>query len=366
MPYQRYRKDLERPGFVHDPAQETAIRQLQRVYDDLMATPYAPPKPERWWHGLLGQRQKPVTPVRGLYIWGGVGRGKTYLVDTFYDALPIKEKMRLHFHRFMQRVHQELKALGHQADTIAIVARRFAQEARVICLDEFFVSDIADAMILAGLLEQLFADGVTLVTTSNIYPDLLYRDGLQRARFLPAIALIKAHTVVLNVDGGVDYRLRYLERAAVYHTPLDANTEEKLYDAFINVSPEPGHKGGAVEIEGRMIETERQADGVVWFTFKTLCQGPRSQNDYIEIARCFHTVLLSEVPILDATLEDAARRFLNLIDEFYDRNVKLIISAAVAPEAIYRGKKLQFEYRRVLSRLQEMQSLDYLARPHLP
>ncbi|MDQ5908797.1 MAG: cell division protein ZapE [Pseudomonadota bacterium] len=372
MPYERYRLDLEREGFQHDPAQERAVLQLQKVYDQLMAQPA--PAPAQKSGGLfsrLAVRNKPAaeagrSPVRGLYLWGGVGRGKTYLVDTFVDALPIEHKQRIHFHSFMRAVHAELKELKQQQDPLRIVARRFAEKARVICLDEFFVSDITDAMLLYGLLKELFAQGVTLITTSNIPPDDLYKDGLQRARFLPAIDLLKQHLDVLNVDGGVDYRLRYLEKAEIYHYPLDDRAEQVLADVFTHIAPEPGHRGGDLEIEGRFIPTLREADGVIWFNFRAICDGPRGTNDYIEIARCFHTVLISNIPVMDWQMENQARRFVNLVDEFYDRSVKLILSAAAPPLDIYTGQKLKFEFQRTVSRLQEMQSHDYLERPHLP
>lgn len=370
MPYERYRLDLQQEGFQHDPAQERAVLHLQQVYDQLLTQPepVAGKKP-----GLLARlagRDKPLSasapPVRGLYLWGGVGRGKTYLVDTFFDALPLERKQRIHFHSFMRAVHAELKDLQSQQEPLRIVARRFAEKARVICLDEFFVSDITDAMLLYGLLKELFACGVTLITTSNIEPDGLYKDGLQRARFLPAIALLKQHVDVLNVDGGVDYRLRYLEKAEIYHYPLDDNAERILNDVFNHIAPEPGHRGGNVEIEGRFIPTLREADGVVWFNFRAICDGPRGTADYIEIARCYHTVLISNLPVMDWQLENQARRFVNLVDEFYDRGVKLILSAAASPFDLYQGEKLKFEFQRTVSRLQEMQSHDYLERPHLP
>ena len=369
MPYERYRKDLKREDFHHDPAQEQAIRRLQRLYDALLAEPAPAPKKKA---GLLarltnrGKTEETTRPVRGLYLWGGVGRGKTYMVDTFYDALPIKAKERIHFHRFMRKVHTELRELKDQQDPLKIVARRFAEQARVICLDEFFVSDITDAMLLSGLLQALFDRGVTLVTTSNIPPDELYKDGLQRARFLPAIELIKEHLEILHIDDGIDYRLRYLEKAEIYHSPLDDKAERILSDTFEHLAPEPGKTNVPLEIEGRPIPTRHLADGVVWFEFKAICDGPRSQLDYIEIARLFHTVLISNIPIMDWQLENQARRFLNLVEEFYDHNVKLIVSAAATPEAIYQGNKLQFEYQRTVSRLHEMQSHDYLARRHLP
>lgn len=374
MPYSRYQQDLKRPGFVHDPAQEHAVSLLQTLHDELIARPRPAPVPVRSGGGLFGkllgrpkESEATVQPaVRGLYFWGGVGRGKTYLVDTFYDTLPFAEKQRLHFHRFMQMVHARLKDVKHQQDPLKIVAAQLAENLRVLCLDEFFVADITDAMLLHGLLAALFERGVVLVTTTNIPPDLLYRDGLQRARFLPAIELLKTHCQVVNVDGGTDYRLRYLERAEIYHSPLDARAEEILAETFRSLAPEPGQPKARLEIEGRFLRTRLLADGVVWFDFAEICDGPRSQNDYIEIARQFHTVLIGRVPVLDWTMENAARRFLNLVDEFYDRNVKLILAAAAPCEAIYAGEKLKFEYQRTVSRLQEMQSKEFLARPHLP
>ncbi len=369
MPYDRYRHDLQREDFQHDLAQERAILRLQQIYDQLMAQPE--PAVARK-SGLLARlaRRDPspagTPPVRGLYLWGGVGRGKTYLVDTFVDALPLERKLRIHFHSFMRTVHQELKTLQNQQEPLRVVAGRFAEKARVICLDEFFVSDITDAMLLYGLLKELFARGVTLVTTSNIPPDELYKDGLQRARFLSAIELLKQHVDVMNVDGGVDYRLRYLEKAEIYHSPLDDRAEQILNEIFDYIAPEPGHRGGDVEIEGRYIPTRREADGIVWFNFRAICDGPRGTADYIEIARCYHTVLISNVPVMDWQMENQARRFVNLVDEFYDHSVKLILSAAVPLEALYQGEKLKFEFQRTLSRLQEMQSHEYLERPHVP
>ena len=372
MPYERYRRDLQREGFQHDPAQERAILYLQKIYEQLMAQPEpAVIKKPGLFTRLLGRNIPTVTSnpnaaVRGLYLWGGVGRGKTYLVDTFFDALALERKQRIHFHSFMRAVHAELKQLQQQQEPLRVVARRFAEKARVICLDEFFVSDITDAMLLYGLLKELFARGVTLVTTSNIEPDGLYKDGLQRARFLPAIELLKQNVDVLNVDGGVDYRLRYLEKAEIYHYPLDDRADRVLEDAFTHIAPEPGHRGGEVEIEGRFIPTLREADGIVWFNFRAICDGPRGTADYIEVARCYHTVLISNVPVMDWQMENQARRFVNLVDEFYDRGVKLFLSAAAPVLELYTGEKLKFEFQRTVSRLQEMQSHEYLERPHLP
>ncbi|PIE83161.1 MAG: cell division protein ZapE [Candidatus Contendobacter odensis] len=372
MPYERYRRDLQREGFQHDPAQEQAVRHLQKIYDQLTAQPKqaVPTKKPGLFARFAGRDKSAVSDkqpaVRGLYMWGGVGRGKTYLVDTFIDALPIERKQRIHFHSFMRAVHAELKELKNQEDPLQIVGQRFAEKAQVICLDEFFVSDITDAMLLYGLLKELFANDVVLITTSNIPPDELYKNGLQRARFLPAIDLLKQHVDILNVDGGIDYRLRYLEKAETYHYPLDDKAEQILEDAFNHIAPEPGHRGGSLEVEGRFIPTRREADGIVWFNYRAICDGPRGTADYIEIARCFHTVLISNIPVMDWQMDNQARRFINLVDEFYDRGVNIMISAATVPAELYTGEKLKFEFQRTISRLQEMQSHEYLKRPHLP
>jgi cell division protein ZapE len=276
--------------------------------------------------------------------------------------------MRTHFHRFMKRVHEEMKTLGGEKNPLVIIAKRFAAEARVICFDEFFVSDITDAMILATLLDELFKNGVTLVATSNIVPDGLYRDGLQRARFLPAIELLKQHTEVVNVDSGVDYRLRALEQAELYHWPLDAEAELSLEKSFRSLLPEhcEVQENETLLIENRQILARKVGDDVAWFDFRELCDGPRSQNDYIELGKLFHAVLIANVEQMDAGKDDMARRFVNLVDEFYDRNVKLILSAEVALQSLYSGGRLQFEFQRTLSRLLEMQSHEFLSRPHKP
>ena len=362
-PTERYQADLQRDDFQYDPAQEQAVALLQDLYDRLLAAP--PRQPSK---GLLARfrKSRPLEPVKGLYFWGGVGRGKTYLMDAFFDALPFEQKIRQHFHRFMQRVHRELKTLEGEKNPLHIVAERLAAEARVICFDEFFVSDITDAMILAGLFEQLFGRGVTLVATSNIVPDGLYKDGLQRSRFLPAIALLNKHTEVVNVDGGVDYRLRALEQAELYHHPLDGQADASLQRAFDSLNPDVEHIATDVmlEVEGREIAVRCLSDDVAWFEFLALCDGPRSQNDYIELAREFHAVLISNVPQMSMRNDDQARRFINLVDEFYDRNVKLVISAEVSLEHLYEGGRLSFEFERTQSRLLEMQSHDYLAAEH--
>lgn len=364
-PIERYQQDLKRPDFFHDAAQENAVRHLQRLYEDLLRV--EPPQKKSTLARMLG-RKTTARPVKGLYFWGGVGRGKTYLVDTFYDALPFEDKMRTHFHRFMKRVHEELRTLAGEKNPLPIIAARFADEFRVICFDEFFVSDITDAMILGGLFEELFRHGVTLVATSNIVPDELYKDGLQRARFLPAIALLKEHTEVVNVDSGIDYRLRALEQAELYHWPLSPEVDAKLDKSFRSLLLENCKivENEVLMIENREIIARKTGNDVAWFDFRAICDGPRSQNDYIELGKVYSAVILSNVEQMDAYREDMARRFVNLVDEFYDRSVKLIISAEVRLEELYTGNRLQFEFQRTLSRLQEMQSHEFLARPHKP
>jgi len=361
-PWQRYQEDLERPDFLKDPAQVDAVQRLQTLYDKLVEAESERGKAITKLRRKLKKGKE--EPVKGLYFWGGVGRGKTYLMDTFFESLPFKRKMRVHFHRFMQRVHKELKIFKGQKNPLDLVAKKFANETRVICFDEFFVSDIGDAMILATLMDRLFKRGVTLVCTSNIKPDGLYKDGLQRARFLPAIALVKKYTDVVNVDGGVDYRLRTLEQAELYHSPLDEEADASLRRSFDSLAVEAGKHSKTMEINGRKIPAQAHADDVVWFNFKDVCDGPRSQNDYIEMARQFHAIIVSNVPVLGGDKDDQSRRFVNMIDEFYDRNVKVIISAAAPITQLYSGGRLSFEFERTESRLLEMQSQEYLEAPH--
>jgi cell division protein ZapE len=366
-PLDKYKQDLKKDDFLFDAAQENAVKHLQRLYEDLQVKPIEVSSFKK----VLNQWKKvykntKVKPVTGLYFWGGVGRGKTYLVDTFYDCLPFENKMRVHFHRFMHRVHQELKGLTGQSDPLKIIAKKFAKETKIICFDEFFVSDITDAMILGSLFEELFSLNVTLVATSNIIPDELYRNGLQRERFLPAIRLINEHTEVVNVDSGVDYRLRTLEQAEIFHHPLDAQANENLEHYFKQLSNEVGTKAEAIIINNRELDTVMASEGVVYFDFSVLCESARSQGDYMEISQLYNTVLMANVKIMGSGSDDSARRFIALVDEFYERNVKLIMSAEAPLEALYSGGNLAFEFKRCLSRLQEMQSTDYLASEHLP
>lgn len=362
-PKQRYQNDLTREGFAADDAQAFAVDQLDDLFHRLVA------RNNGKKGGLLAKLLKSAqAPEKGLYFWGGVGRGKTFLMDSFYESLPFEKKMRIHFHRFMRRVHQDLDRHKGKANPLDTVAESIASEARVICFDEFFVSDITDAMILALLLDGLFQRGVTLVATSNINPDLLYRDGLQRERFLPAIELLNRHCKVVNVDGGRDYRLRALEKAELYHSPLGEDAERAISQTFDSLVALEGEikTDVALDIEGRLIPARKVAEDLVWFDFAAICEGPRSQNDYIEVAREFHSVLISNVPRFGAGNDDAARRFINLVDEFYDRSVKLAVSAAAPVNELYDGGRLGFEFQRTESRLLEMQSREYLACPHRP
>jgi cell division protein ZapE len=357
-PAGRYRRLLADPQFVEDPAQSTVVDLLDALYHAVMER-------ERRSRGLLRRllrRKEP--PLPGLYLWGGVGRGKTMLMDLFYECLPETGRLRMHFHRFMQRVHRELNSLAGTTNPLQTVADRIADQTGVLCFDEFFVADIGDAMILGELFDRLFEREVTLIATSNVEPDRLYENGLQRRRFLPAIEALKAHTLVHNLDSATDYRLRVLERAEIYHVPLDAAAERSLSSSFAALAVEVPQDDVALEIENRIIRARKVAEDVAWFEFAELCEGPRSQNDYIELARIFHAVLIGNVRRFTSRDEDAARRFIALVDEFYDHNVKLILSAEVAVEELYAGERLRFEFERTKSRLLEMQSHDYLARTH--
>ena len=347
---------------MRDSAQMDVILRLENLQQQIQAR-----KPAR--RGLLGRlsfnRHANRDGIKGLYIWGGVGRGKTFLMDLFFDSLKVEKKKRIHFHRMMHDVHERLGALGSIEDPLDTVADDIAAETQILCFDEFFVSDIADAMILGKLLDGLFRRGVTLVATSNSKPDDLYREGLQRQRFLPAIELLNKYTDVIHMDGDLDYRMRLLQKAGTYLTPDDDHATQKLNFFFDESATSQIRSDRDLDINGRNILAKKCAKGIAWFDFKALCDGPRSQSDYIELARWYPSVIVSGVPQLDPMREDQARRFIALVDEFYDRNVKLIISAESRAEALYTGTKLEFEFDRTVSRLIEMQSTAYLALPHL-
>jgi len=355
-PLVKYEQLLDAGEILPDDQQGQLIQAFDQLWRDLQAQPEKPS-----WLNRLGRKPR---GIRGLYIWGGVGRGKTWMMDLFYDSLPIAEKQRIHFHRFMQRVHGALNERANERDPLVSIARDWSQNCRVLCLDEFFVSDIADAMLLAGLLKGLFENGVTLVTTSNLAPKDLYRDGLQRAKFLPAIDMLERHTRVFHLGGDLDFRLRILEQSEIYHWPLDAQAESSLAASFARMAAGV-ELNRVLQINDRPLEARRRGDGVVWLEFEELCGKPRGSIDYIEIARAFNTVLISNVRRMSETDSDMARRFIIMIDEFYDRAVKVLMSAETSIEELYQEQRLAFEFERTRSRLTEMQTHDYLARPHL-
>lgn len=343
-----------------DPAQLSVLGVLEALEREILE------RPKGW--SLIARRLRggaaPVAP-RGVYLWGGVGRGKTLLMNLFHETLALEKKRRVHFHRLMSEVHDRLRDKRDVTDPLDAVAGELAIDAEVLCFDEFFVSDIGDAMILSGLLQGLFRRGVVLVTTSNSAPDDLYRDGLQRARFLPAIAMLKKNMRVVHMVGDVDYRLRLLRTAGTYLHPAGSDADAALDRSFRDMASGDQEQDTVVRINGRPVPVRRRAKGIAWFDFQDLCAGPRSARDYIEIARRYQTVIVSGVPVLGAGTEDAARRFIDMVDEFYDRRVNLILSAQSPVESIYAGNRLSSEFRRTASRLLEMQSPDYLHAAHL-
>ncbi len=356
-PGARYVRGVEAGEWQADPAQLATLPALDALHDAL-----AGHAPATLWQRLRGQRSE--TP-RGLYLWGSVGRGKTFLMDLLFESLPDARKRRVHFHHFMQDIHAGLRRLAGQSDPLVSVARRIASDTRVLCLDEFFVLDIGDAMILGNLLKALFAEGVVLVTTSNTAPRNLYKDGLQRDRFLPAIALLEQHCDVIELVSPIDWRLRALRQAPVYHTPPDAAAERAMLSTFHRVAHGSERCAFMLPINEREIAVRREADGVIWFDFNAICDGPRGVADYIELARSYHTMLISGVPEFTPQTENAAQRFVELVDELYDRGVNLVLSAAVPIIELYDGQRLRAVFARTESRLIEMQSEDYLSREHL-
>lgn len=358
-----YRRTLERRGFVSDAAQLRAVERLQRLYEE--------------WTAYKARRSNAFTRLvvrpplpKGVYLWGGVGRGKSFLMDSFYLCVPLVRKRRVHFHHFMRDVHRELEELKGQEDPLALLARRIARRYRLICFDEFHVNDIADAMILGRVLKRTMELGVVYCMTSNYPPDELYKNGLRRDNFLPTIALLKERLDVLNVDSGVDYRLRALEQVSVYHTPLGEKADQALMATFRQIA-EVDEEFHEMDVEGRVIPYLHRAGGVAWFDFGVLCGWGRSQHDYLDLARRFHTVIVSGVPRMGLTLADEARRFTLMVDVFYDSGVKLVISAAAPPDQLLDAREVEkdtrlramvFEFDRTASRLIEMQSREYLRR----
>lgn len=359
---ERYDLAAGAAGFSADAAQIAALKHLSRLREELLRA-----ERRSMTARLLSRFSgKPGhgAPIRGVYLWGSVGRGKTWLMDLFFDSLPFESKRRSHFHRFMQGVHDGLRRHRDEVDPLAAVAGDVAAEARVVCFDELFVSDIADAMILGTLFGHLVDRGVTLVFTSNVPPSGLYRDGLQRQRFLPAIALLERHAEIVCVDGTTDYRLRQLTQAPIYLQAGSPQAMRDLVAIFEDLADGPGAVDGRITIAGREIAVLRESGNVVWFDFTALCEGPRGKDDYVAIAREYQSVIVSGVPVFSEQREDAARRFIALVDEFYDRRVKLVLSAEAAPTQLYRGVRLRFEFERTASRLIEMQTEEYLATEH--
>ncbi len=360
----RLREQVAAQRLEFDPAQAEAARRLDALNAALTRSSKS--------FGAVLRAHLPWLPAqaraapRGLYLWGGVGRGKTLLMDWFYESLRLPRRERTHFYRFMRQVHAQLRAAAAREQPLEAVAQQLAQSAQVICLDEFFVADIADAMLLAGLFDGLYRRGVTLVATSNAPPDELYKDGLQRTRFLPAIELIKSRMDVVHLDGGVDYRLRQLEQAPTYLDSRLADSAAQLRLRFAALAGDSPTGPSILTIEDRSITALATGVGSAWFEFSELCTGPRSPSDYIELARMFHTIFIADIPQFTSADEDAARRFIAAIDEFYDRGVKLVVSAAAPPAALYHGERLHFEFQRAASRLVEMQTQKYLAAEHRP
>ena len=358
-PQQRYLADLARAGFHDDSEQRRALGCFQDLYDRLTGVSPAPGR----WSRLVGRR---VAAVQGLYVWGGPGRGKTYLMDCFFDSLPFGQKRRVHFHRLMLEIHAQLGELPKTPNPLPIVAARLAQGCRVICLDEFHVTDVADAMLLGGLLKSLFGRLVTLVATSNVAPDELYREGLQRERFLPAIELLKTHTTVHHLDGARDFRLELLQESGTYRVADGASDRDWLCAHLRELAAVEPHWDTVIRFFGRDLRARAIADDIGWFDFEELCLKPRSARDYIEIAREFHTVLLDGVPRFNEERDEAALRFMHLIDALYDHGVKCILVADDSPECLYQRGRLAKQFERTASRLTEMSGARYLARLHRP
>jgi len=366
-PLARYELELQQGQLEPDQEQASVIAKLDTMARDLSRrTSWKAPSQSLFARWFTSQDTK-IAGVKGLYLWGGVGRGKTHLCDLFFDSLEFEDKTRLHFHRFMQRIHDDLRQCGEVENPMPLIADRWAQKARLLLLDEIHVHDITDAMLLGGLLTELFKRGVTLVTTSNIPPDHLYKDGLQRARFLPAIAQINLHTEVIEMVGEKDYRLALLQEESIYLIAVlqngapDVDSESAMQAHFDRLKTTDGVDNTVIAINGRDIPVVARDSDLVWFTFDALCNTPRSAHDYIEVASLFHTVMISAVPVMNELRNDEARRFVNLIDEMYDRGVNVIVSAEAEPNRLYVGQRMAFEFKRVASRLAEMQTTEYLS-----
>ena len=359
-PLDLYLKDLDRDDFKEDPAQRSAVELTQKLYEQLRTETNNKPV---WFGKMLGKgRQR----INGLYFWGGTGRGKTYLIDQFYQCLEFDDKYRVHFHTFMREIHEQLRNLPKSPDPLKIIGKQFAARNRILCLDEFHVHDIGDAMILAGLLEALVMNGVILVATSNIPIADLYKNGLQRERFLPAIELLSNHTREFNIGDGTDYRFTKLEGSDMYLTTREEDQGDAcITDRFESIAPCPPKHDREIELNHRVIKYRALADDVIWFDFDAICNTPRSAHDYIDIAKTYHTVMLGNIPVFTPASDSAAKRFIHLIDALYDHHVKLIATMAVEPAKLYNGERVAFAFDRTVSRLIEMGTIDYLASPHV-
>ncbi|OGO94628.1 MAG: cell division protein ZapE [Coxiella sp. RIFCSPHIGHO2_12_FULL_42_15] len=353
-PFDYYSQQINAGLIQEDAQQREVIQRLQQIYEQLLKEQ----KRESHWSLRWLASFKKNTAIKGLYVWGSVGVGKTLIMDTFYLCCPVK-KIRLHFHLFLQHIHAELKAIQGQVNPLKTIAKKIRREAKVICFDEFFVSNITDAMLLGELFQTLFEEGICLITTSNVAPDHLYKEGLQRERFLPAIQAIKQHTVVYHMISHHDYRLTHLQKAGVYFTPLNQQSKKYMENAFLHLAGDETIETTDVEVLGRQVKTIRHTQTMIWFNFVAICGIPRSQNDYIALAEQYHTVLVSDIPILVPNALNFTTAFINLIDVFYDANVRVVISAAADIEHLYPEGRLRFEFARTQSRLIEMQSTDY-------
>ncbi len=357
-----YQTQIDQRQFVSDPVQQNAAQEFQRVYDHLTRTTRTPAVIREQLQRF--RRARSNGDNSGLWLWGSVGSGKTYMMDLFFNALPLKQKRRMHFHRFMRHVHHKLKAIPDKQNPLELISAHFAKRYRILCVDEFFVLDVTDAMLLAGLLDGLFRRGVTLVATSNTHPDNLYEGGLQRERFMPAIDLIKQHMSIFELSAACDYRLHHLTQTQTYTLNSDNYADETLDAYFRHLASSIIEEDSSIEVEGRQIPVKRLSHDAIWFDFDALCNSPRCANDYIAISRCFHTVLISDIPVFTSEMEDSARRFIEMIDEFYDHGVKLVVTAAAEPDVLYQGERLQREFERTSSRLYEMRTSEYLSQSH--
>lgn len=356
-PKERYAADLRRPDFIADPIQALAVEHLHNLYQALENCAVQS-------QGVLSRLWRKPEPVKGLYLWGSVGRGKTYLMDCFYDGLQVSRKQRVHYHRFMLNIHERLRNLPKSPNPLPIIGRQIAEQVQVLCLDEFHVSDVADAMLLAGLLQALFDNGVTLVTTSNTAIGDLYLNGLQRERFMAAIALLQRHTTEINLQQGTDYRLSHLQKGETYMVAMEGALHTLVEGRLLELAPGAVQRNCAIEINGRAVQARAESDDVVWFDFNEICNTPRAAQDYLEIARDYHTVLVSAIPKMGEAHESAAKRFMHLIDALYDHHVKLVATAEAPPQGLYHGRQLAGAFDRTVSRLIEMNTQDYLALPH--